>query len=56
LTIYDRWGIEVFTTTDMRTGWDGRIGGASASEGTYFWVLEEQGSGVSLRGTLLLLR
>ena len=39
-TIYDRWGIKVFETTNHATGFDGHsTSGLTASEGTYFYVL-----------------
>ncbi len=48
LTIYNRWGQEVFTSADKNSHWDGRIENKEASEGTYFYVLvigEEKYSG-----------
>lgn len=39
LTVRNRWGQVVFTTADLRQGWDGRIHGDPAPDGTYFWTL-----------------
>lgn len=40
LTIFNRWGQEVFVTTKVTSGWNGKIEGALAPEGTYYWVGE----------------
>ncbi len=37
--LFDRWGKQVFYTTDFRKGWDGRLNGKDAELGTYFWVI-----------------
>ncbi len=39
LTIYNRWGEEVFTSADKNFHWDGRVNNEDASEGTYYYVL-----------------
>ncbi|KXK42861.1 MAG: fibronectin type III domain-containing protein [Bacteroidetes bacterium OLB11] len=39
LEIYDRWGQKVWTTSEWKRGWDGRIDGADAAVGTYYFVL-----------------
>ncbi len=39
LSIYDRWGTQVFTSTDPALSWDGRVSGQPAPEGVYvFWI------------------
>jgi gliding motility-associated-like protein len=35
--VYDRWGKEVFNTTDVMKGWDGTINGNPAPMGVYVW-------------------
>lgn len=41
LTIYNRWGIKVFETTNPTECWDGQIlNGDKSSEGNYFWVIK----------------
>lgn len=35
--IYDRWGKQVFTTTDPTKQWDGNINGEKAAVGVYVW-------------------
>lgn len=39
-TVYDRWGITVFETTDIREVWLGHTTtGRTCSEGSYFYVI-----------------
>ncbi|HLP12865.1 MAG TPA: gliding motility-associated C-terminal domain-containing protein [Flavobacteriales bacterium] len=43
MTIFNRWGNEMFTTTDPYGAWDGiRSDGKKASEGVYFYVATVQ--------------
>lgn len=35
--VFDRWGNEIFTTTDINQGWDGTIGGTKCQIDTYVW-------------------
>lgn len=37
--IFNRWGIEVFSSTDINFKWDGMINNRPASDGVYFWIL-----------------
>jgi gliding motility-associated-like protein len=39
LTIYNRWGEQVFSSNDPNKGWDGRFQGTPAPEGVYVWTL-----------------
>jgi len=39
LSIYNRWGILLFQTTDMTKGWDGKTNENDLTSGTYFWIL-----------------
>lgn len=39
-TIYDRYGQEVFHTTDINKGWDGKVNGKDANVDTYMYVIE----------------
>jgi gliding motility-associated-like protein len=42
--IFDRWGMQIFHTTSMTPGWDGKVqNGASgeiAEEDTYVWLIQ----------------
>ncbi|WP_293870611.1 gliding motility-associated C-terminal domain-containing protein [Spirosoma sp.] len=40
MTIFDRWGEVVFTTTDKQQGWDGTVNGQRALEGQYLYRIE----------------
>lgn len=37
--LYDRWGEEVFSTSDTKIGWDGQVRGQPASSGSYFYTM-----------------
>ncbi len=55
LSIYNRWGQEIFTTTNVTNGWSG----VDAPGGTYYWIVENLGSADSrkfLTGHVTLLR
>lgn len=39
-TVYDRWGTQVYQTETPGEGWDGRIRGRVAPQGTYVWMAE----------------
>ena len=40
-TIFDRWGHEVFSTTDINKGWDGKLkNGQAAEDNIYVWKVE----------------
>jgi len=58
MTIYDRWGMMIFRSNDMRRGWDGFYNGIRQPEGTYVWMVQydtRQVKGRNLKGTLLLI-
>ena len=38
--VFDRWGQEIWTTTDPNAAWDGTVGGTSVMDGVYAWRLE----------------
>ncbi len=38
--IYDRWGEEVFSTKNLKEGWDGTFKGKKAEVGTYYYYIE----------------
>src|SRR5690606_7571638 len=49
LTVYNRWGKEVFSSSDQTSRWDGMIDGKNASEGVYFWTFSYGYTDGSLR-------
>jgi len=54
LTVFNRWGTEVFKTTNLSLGWDG----GDCISGTYYWTIEplEEQQGGSKSGFVMLLR
>lgn len=39
LTVYNRWGQQLFTTTDKSKGWDGTFNGTAQVPGVYVWTI-----------------
>ncbi len=39
LILYDRWGMELFTSKDLNTGWDATFKGKKVQEDTYVYVI-----------------
>jgi gliding motility-associated-like protein len=57
--VYDRWGIEVFHSTDTRATWDGTVGGQPLPTGSYVWMIsgvDFSGQPLSEKGTVMLIR
>jgi gliding motility-associated-like protein len=42
LGIFDRWGEEIHTSTDILEGWDGSYGGVDSQDGVYVWRVSVQ--------------
>ena len=42
--IFNRWGKELFSTTDPAQGWDGRSGGKYVPAGVYYYVIKATGA------------
>jgi gliding motility-associated-like protein len=58
-SIYDRWGKEVFTTTDPLKRWDGMVNGTEAPMGVYIWQAEgfcTSGQKLKKSGNVTLIR
>lgn len=59
LTVYNRWGLIVWTTTDINSSWDGTRDGEPMPQGayTFYWFLEDiYGERWSDVGTVTLIR
>ena len=60
LSVYNRWGQNIFTTEDPAKEWDGKYNGKPAAAGTYIWTCEYTRPGFKnafqMKGTILLLR
>lgn len=44
LSIYNRWGQEIYSTSSITTGWNGKVKGTDAPAGTYYYVVETIGT------------
>ncbi len=58
-SIYDRWGKEVFTTTDPTKQWDGKVNGEFAPMGVYIWNVDgfcNSGKRMKKSGNVTLIR
>ncbi len=49
LTVFNRWGKEVFSSSESGSRWDGMINDNQASEGVYFWTFSYGYTDRSLR-------
>ncbi|MBL7728802.1 MAG: gliding motility-associated C-terminal domain-containing protein [Dinghuibacter sp.] len=59
LAVYNRYGNEVFRTTDIRRGWDGTINGVAAPPETYVFQVKGfdfKNREVFKKGTVVLIR
>ncbi len=59
MTIFSRWGQQIFETTDMVNGWDGTVNGQYTPTGLYSYILTYsslQGKEYTKRGTVTLIR
>jgi len=59
MTIFNRWGQQLFETTDITEGWDGKINGRFLTAGLYVYLLTYkslEGKEYIKRGTVFLSR
>lgn len=57
--IFNRWGVQMYHSTNPAEGWDGKKGGKYVPPGVYFYIIEARGSnGESLnrKGSINILR
>lgn len=58
-SVFDRWGQQVFTTTNLGIGWDGTFNGHEMPAGVYVWMaggVDDAGKPVERKGTVVLIR
>ncbi len=58
-SVFNRWGVLVFSTRNPAVGWDGSYHGQPAAAGTYVYVVNGKdfgGKSVVLTGTVILIR
>ncbi len=59
MLVYNRYGQQIFASSDIGRGWDGKYGGLPQPGGAYVWIIsfvDIDGENKSLQGTVLLLR
>lgn len=57
--IFNRWGKQVVEITSPDKSWNGKVDGAEASDGTYFYIIKAKGMDdvdYNLKGTVSLIR
>ncbi len=58
-TIFDRWGRQVFTSSNASVGWDGTVNGRVLETGVYVWMamgVDIGGKVVQRKGTVILVK
>ena len=50
IVVVNRWGVVVYRSSDPTKGWDGRINGHPAAEGTYYYMIEAYGTDKNSKG------
>lgn len=48
--VYNRWGRQVFHSTDPAKGWDGTINGKPAAQGAYYYIIQATGTDLDKNG------
>lgn len=62
IRVFNRWGGLVFESSDVQQGWDGKVKGTAAPQGTYFYAIQYAEPGdsapelLTLAGEVALLR
>ncbi len=59
LSIFNRWGEEIFSTSDYQSGWDGSYKTGQARAGVYSYIIrytDHSGAAFEKMGTVLLVR
>ncbi len=58
-SVFDRWGTQIFTSSQVNQGWDGTAGGAKCEPGVYIYIVRyknSKGEYIDLNGSVTLLR
>ena len=59
LKVYNRWGQEVFTTTNYRVGWDGTYKGEKLPAAVYVFIangIDFKDNVINKKGSVMLIR
>jgi gliding motility-associated-like protein len=57
--IFDRWGNQLFQSTEMNNGWDGTVKGIKCQEDTYVYLIkltDSQNNSHSYTGNITLMK
>ncbi len=57
--VYNRWGKQVFSSTQQGKGWDGKVNGKPQDSGVYVWIVEGidyTDKKISKKGSVVLIR
>ncbi len=55
LTIYNRYGDEIYSSNDYQNDWDGKYKGKYLPEGTYYYIIKT-GDGKVIKGTVNIIK
>ncbi len=58
-SVYNRWGQQVFVTTDINSGWNGMHGASLADIGVYYWYINyinTDNEAVTAKGDVTIIR
>ena len=59
LTIYNRWGKYIFSTTNITEGWDGTFNNKPLNSGVYVYYVTGEltnGEAINQKGSVILIR
>ncbi|RFM31413.1 gliding motility-associated C-terminal domain-containing protein [Chitinophaga silvisoli] len=60
LSIFNRWGVLVYSSKDVSLGWDGRYKGVLVEEGTYLWIVNYRkargGEKLTMKGSVTVIK
>ncbi|MBA3647139.1 MAG: gliding motility-associated C-terminal domain-containing protein [Chitinophagales bacterium] len=59
LTVFNRWGLKIFSSTDPEAGWDGKYNGIVVQQGTYAYFISVSTSDnqkIEKKGTVMVVR
>ncbi|MES2566441.1 MAG: gliding motility-associated C-terminal domain-containing protein [Bacteroidota bacterium] len=57
--VFDRWGLQLFSWNDIKKGWDGKVNGKEATDGTYFYIINAKdidNKEIKKQGTVTLFK
>jgi gliding motility-associated-like protein len=59
MMIFDRWGLKMFESSDIKVGWDGTVNGKIVADGTYFHLINAKdidNKEIRKQGTITLFK